>query len=106
MENMIYVLCYRYMEAVVCVVSCLMLLAAMVKRYRRFGMDVFVVSGIMSVLAYTWFVGRMWLKYMQQMATLSVMRVVPETALVVVNILLIAWFCRLAKKHYEPEWHM
>lgn len=106
MEDMIYVLCYRYMEAVVCVVSCLMLLVVMVKRYRRFGMDVFVVSGTMSVLSYTCFVGRMWLKYMQPMATLSVMRVALETALVVVNILLLAWFCRLAKINYEPKWHM
>ncbi len=106
MEDMICVLCYRYMEAAVCVVSCLMLLIAMMKRYRRFGMDVFVVSGTMSVLAYTWFVGRMWLKYMQPMTTLSVMRVVPETALVVVNILLLVWFCRLAKIHNEPKWHV
>ncbi len=100
---MITGLCYRYMEVLVCILSCLLLLVAMVKRYRRFGMDVFVVSGTMSVLAYTWFVGRMWLEYMRPLATLSVMRVVPETTLVVVNILLLAWFCRLAKIHYDPK---
>lgn len=106
MEDMIYVLCYRYMEAVVCVASCLMLLIAMVKRYRKFGMDVFVVSGTISVLAYTLSIGRLWLRYMQPLATLSVMRMVPETILVVVNILLLVWIYRLAKIHYEPKWHV
>ena len=86
--------------------SCLLLLTAMVKRYRRFGMDVFVVSGTMSVLAYTWFVGRMWMRYMQLLATLSMARVVPETVLVVVNILLLTWFCRLAKINNEPKWRL
>ncbi len=40
---------------------------------------------------------------MRPLATLGVMRVVPETTLVVVNILLLAWFCRLAKIHYDPK---
>lgn len=99
MEEMIY----GMMEALVSVASCLLLLVAMVKRYRMFGMDVFTISGTMSVLAYTGFVGKMWVRYMSPLPTLSMMRVMPETVLVIVNIFLLMWFCRLAKVHYEPK---
>ena len=99
MEDMIY----GMMEALVSVVSCLLLLVAMVKRYRMFGMDVFTISGTMSVLAYTYFIGKMWVKYMSPFPTLSMMRVMPETALVIANIFLLMWFCRLAKVHYEAK---
>lgn len=45
-----------YLQGLVCILSCLLLLIPMRKRYKQFGLDVFTISGTASVLGYTYLI--------------------------------------------------
>ena len=117
-----------YFEALLCVGSCLLLLFPLIRRWKRTGMDVFCITGILSMLGYTSIVAQAWLGFlrpylgksvmvqfkqcMQQMLQISydwgmtyeqvnlIYFVYPEVVLLVFNAILFVKLNRLAKKNY------
>lgn len=115
-----------YLQGLVCILSCLLLLIPMRKRYRRFGLDVFTISGTISVLGYAYLIFSNWFNFISPFIGLSfqtqhktlinytkmtgmqwhmsyqsvyiILFVFLGVSLVGMNIILLVWFNRLAKK--------
>lgn len=115
-----------YLQGLVCILSCLLLLIPMRKRYKQFGLDVFTISGTVSILGYTYLIFSNWFNFISPFIGLSfqtqhkalinytkmtgmqwhmsyqsvyiILFVFLEVALIRMNIILLVWFNRLAKK--------
>lgn len=115
-----------YLRGLVCILSCLLLLIPMRKRYKQFGLDVFTISGTVSILGYTYLIFSNWFNFISPFIGLSfqtqhkalinytkmtgmqwhmsyqsvyiILFVFLEVALIGMNIILLVWFNRLAKK--------
>ena len=115
-----------YLQGLVCILSCLLLLIPMRKRYRQFGLDVFTISGTVSVLGYTYLIFSNWFNFISPFIGLSfqtqhkalinytkmtgmqwhmsyqsvyiILFVFLGMALIGSNIILLVWFNKLAKK--------
>lgn len=115
-----------YLQGLVCILSCLLLLIPMRKRYKQFGLDVFTISGTVSVLGYTYLIFSNWFNFISPFIGLSfqtqhkalinytkmtgmqwhmsyqsiyiILFVFLGMALIGTNIILLAWFNKLAKK--------
>lgn len=115
-----------YLQGLVCILSCLMLLIPMRKRYKQFGLDVFTISGTVSVLGYTYLIFSNWFYFISPFIGLSfqtqhkalinyikmtgmqwhmsyqsvyiILFVFLGMALIGSNIILLVWFNKLAKK--------
>lgn len=115
-----------YLQGLVCILSCHLLLIPMRKRYRRFGLDVFTISGTISVLGYAYLIfsnrfnfispfiglsfqtqhkalinytkmtGMQW--HMSYQSVYIILFVFLGMALIGSNIILLVWFNKLAKK--------
>ena len=115
-----------YLQGLVCILSCLLLLIPMRKRYKQFGLDVFTISGTVSILGYTYLIfsnrfnfispfiglsfqtqhkalinytkmtGMQW--HMNYQSVYIIFFVFLGMALIGSNIILLAWFNKLAKK--------
>ena len=123
-----------YFEAILCVGSCLLLLFPFRRRWKRTGMDVFCVTGILSMLGYTYIVAQVWLSFLRPYWGKSVMAqfnlcveqmlrishqwgmtyqqvnliyfVYPEVALLLFNLFLFIKLNRLAKKNFGTQYFM
>ena len=60
-----------YLQGLVCILSCLLLLIPMRKRYKQFGLDVFTISGTVSVLGYTYLIFSNWFNFISPFIGLS-----------------------------------
>lgn len=60
-----------YLQGLVCIPSCLFLLIPMRKRYKQFGLDVFTISGTVSVLGYTYLIFSNWFNFISPFIGLS-----------------------------------
>lgn len=115
-----------YLQGLVCILSCLLLLIPMRKRYKQFGLDVFTISGTVSVLGYTYLIFSNWFNFISPFIGLSfqtqhkalinytkmtgmqwhmsyqsiyiILFVFLGMALIGTNIILLVWFNKLAKK--------
>ena len=115
-----------YLQGLVCILSCHLLLIPMRKRYRRFGLDVFTISGTISVLGYAYLIFSNWFNFISPFIGLSfqtqhkalinytkmtgmqwhmsyqsvyiILFVFLGMALIGSNIILLVWFNKLAKK--------
>lgn len=115
-----------YLQGLVCILSCLLLLIPMRKRYKQFGLDVFTISGTVSILGYTYLIFSNWFNFISPFIGLSfqtqhkalinytkmtgmqwhmsyqsvyiILFVFLEVALIGMNIILLVWFNRLSKK--------
>lgn len=115
-----------YLQGLVCILSCLLLLIPMRKRYKQFGLDVFTISGTVSVLGYTYLIFSNWFNFISPFIGLSfqtqhkalinytkmtemqwhmsyqsvyiILFVFLGMALIGSNIILLVWFNKLAKK--------
>jgi len=115
-----------YLQGLVCILFCLLLLIPMRKRYKQFGLDVFTISGTVSVLGYTYLIFSNWLNFIRPFIGLSfqtqhkalinytkmtgmqwhmsyqsvyiILFVFLGMALIGSNIILLVWFNKLAKK--------
>ena len=115
-----------YLQGLVCILSCLLLLIPMRKRYKQFGLDVFTISGTVSVLGYAYLIFSNWFNFISPFIGLSfqtqhkalinytkmtgmqwhmsyqsvyiILFVFLGVAIIGINIILLAWFNRLAKK--------
>lgn len=115
-----------YLQGLVCILSCYLLLIPMRKRYRRFGLDVFTISGTISVLGYAYLIFSNWFNFISPFIGLSfqtqhkalinytkmtgmqwhmsyqsvyiILFVFLGMALIGSNIILLVWFNKLAKK--------
>ena len=115
-----------YLQGLVCILSCLLLLIPMRKRYKQFGLDVFTISGTVSVLGYAYLIFSNWFNFISPFIGLSfqtqhkalinytkmtgmqwhmsyqsiyiILFVFLGMALIGLNIILLVWFNRLAKK--------
>ena len=115
-----------YLQGLVCILSCLLLLIPMRKRYKQFGLDVFTISGTVSVLGYTYLIFSNWVNFISPFIGLSfqtqhkalinytkmtgmqwhmsyqsvyiILFVFLGMALIGTNIILLVWFNKLAKK--------
>ena len=115
-----------YLQGLVCILSCLLFLIPMRKRYKQFGLDVFTISGTVSVLGYTYLIFSNWFNFISPFIGLSfqtqhkalinytkmtgmqwhmsyqsvyiILFVFLGVALIGMNIILLVWFNRLAKK--------
>lgn len=115
-----------YLQGLVCILSCLLLLIPMRKRYKQFGLDVFTISGTISVLGYAYLIFSNWFNFIKPFIGLSfqtqhkalinytkmmgmqwhmsyqsvhiILFVFLGVALIGMNIILLVWFNRLAKK--------
>ena len=115
-----------YLQGLVCILSCLLLLIPMRKRYNLFGLDVFTLSGTVSVLGYAYLIFSNWFNFISPFIGLSfqtqhnalinytkmtgmqwhmsyqsiyiILFVFQGMALIGLNIILLVWFNRLAKK--------
>lgn len=115
-----------YLQGLVCILSCLLLLIPMRKRYKQFGLDVSTISGTASVLGYTYLIFSNWFNFISQFIGLSfqiqhkalinytkmtgmqwhmnyqsvylILFVFLGVALIGMNIILLVWFNRLTKK--------
>lgn len=115
-----------YLQGLVCILSCLLLLIPMRKRYKQFGLDVFTISGIASILGYAYLIFAKWFNFISPFIGLSfltqhkalinytkmtgmqwhmsyqsvyiILFVFLGVAIIGMNIILLAWFNRLAKK--------
>ena len=115
-----------YLQGLVCILSCLLLLIPMRKRYKQFGLDVFTISGTVSILGYTYLIFSNWFNFISPFIGLSfqtqhkalinytkmtgmqwhisyqsvyiILFVFLEVALIGMNIILLVWFNSLAKK--------
>ena len=115
-----------YLQGLVCILSCLLLLIPMRKRYKQFGLDVFTISGTVSVLGYAYLIFSNWFNFISPFIGLSfqtqhkalsnytkmtgmqwhmsyqsiyiILFVFLGMALIGLNIILLVWFTRLAKK--------
>ena len=115
-----------YLQGLVCILSCLLLLISMRKRYKQFGLDVFTISGTVSVLGYTYLIFSNWFNFISPFIGLSfqtqhkalinyikmtgmqwhmsyqsvyiILFVFLGVAIIGMNIILLVWFNRLAKK--------
>lgn len=115
-----------YLQGLVCILSCLLLLIPMRKRYMHYGLDVFTISGTVSVLGYTYLIFSNWFNFISPFIGLSfqaqhkalinytkmmgmqwhmsyqsvyiTLFVFLGVALIGSNIILLVWFNRLAKK--------
>ena len=52
-----------YLQGLVCILSCLLLLIPMRKRYKQFGLDVFTISGTASILGYAYLIFANWFNF-------------------------------------------
>lgn len=123
-----------YFEAILCVCSCLFLLIPFCRRWKRTGMDVFCVTGILSMLGYSYTVAQAWLSFlspylgrsvmaqfdlcMRQMMDIShqwgmtyqqvnlIYFVYPELVLLLLNLFLFIKLNRLAKKNFGTQYFM
>lgn len=115
-----------YLQRLVYILSCLLLLIPMRKRYKQFGLDVFTISGTVSVLGYTYLIFSNWFNFISPFIGLSfqtqhkalinytkmtgmqwhmsyqsvyiILFVFLGMALIGSNIILLVWFNKLAKK--------
>jgi len=115
-----------YLQGLVCILSCLLLLIPMRKRYKQFGLDVFTISGTTSILGYTYLIFSNWFNFISPFIGLSfqtqhkalinytkmtgmqwhmsyqsvfiILFVFLGMALIGSNIILLVWFNKLAKK--------
>lgn len=115
-----------YLQGLVCILSCLLLLIPMRKRYKQIGLDVFTISGTVSVLGYAYLIFSNWFNFIKPFIGLSfqtqhkalvnytkmtgmqwhmsyqsvyiTLFVFLGVALIGLNIILLVWFNRLAKK--------
>lgn len=115
-----------YLQGLVCILSCLLLLIPMRKRYKQFDLDVFTISGTVSVLGYTYLIFSNWFNFISPFIGLSfqtqhkalinytkmtgmqwhmsyqsiyiILFVFLGMALIGTNIILLVWFNKLAKK--------
>ena len=115
-----------YLQGLVCILSSLLLLIPMRKRYKQFGLDVFTISGTVSVLGYAYLIFSNWFNFIKPFIGLSfqtqhkalinytkmtgmqwhmsyqrvyiTLFVFLGVALIGLNIILLVWFNRLAKK--------
>lgn len=115
-----------YLQGLVYILSCLLLLIPMRKRYKQFGLDVFTISGTVSVLGYTYLIFSNWFNFISPFIGLSfqtqhkalinytkmtgmqwhmsyqsvyiILFVFLGMALIGSNIILLVWFNKLAKK--------
>lgn len=115
-----------YLQGLVCILSCLLLLIPMRKRYKQFGLDVFTISGTVSILGYTYLIFSNWFNFISPFIGLSfqtqhkalinytkmtgmqwhmsyqsvylILFVFLGVALIGMNFILLVWFNRLAKK--------
>lgn len=115
-----------YLQGLVCILFCLLLLIPMRKRYKQFGLDVFTISGTVSVLGYTYLIFSNWFYFISPFIGLSfqtqhkalinyikmtgmqwhmsyqsvyiILFVFLGMALIGSNIILLVWFNKLAKK--------
>ena len=115
-----------YLQGLVCILSCLLLLIPMRKRYKQFGLDVFTISGTVSVLGYAYLIFSNWFNFISPFIGLSLLTqhkalinytkmmgmqwhmsyqsvylilfVFLGVSIIGMNIILLAWFNRLAKK--------
>ena len=112
-----------YLQGLVCILSCLLLLIPMRKRYKQFGLDVFTISGTVSytylifsnwfnfispfighsvqtqhkaLINYTKMTGMQW--HMSYQSVYLILFVFLGIALIGSNIILLVWFNQLAKK--------
>ena len=60
-----------YLQGLVCILSCLLLLIPMRKRYKQFGLDVFTISGTVSVLGYIYLIFSNWFNFISPFIGLS-----------------------------------
>ena len=60
-----------YLQGLVCILFCLLLLIPMRKRYKQFGLDVFTISGTVSVLGYTYLIFSNWFNFISPFIGLS-----------------------------------
>lgn len=60
-----------YLQGLVCILSCLLLLIPMRKRYKQFGLDVFTISGTVSILGYTYLIFSNWFNFISPFIGLS-----------------------------------
>ena len=115
-----------YLQGLVCILSCLLLLIPMRKRYKQFGLDVSTISGTASVLGYTYLIFSNWFNFispfigqsfqtqhkalinytkmtgmqwhMSYQSVYIILFVFLGVAIIGMNIILLVWFNRLAKK--------
>lgn len=115
-----------YLQGLVCILFCLLLLIPIRKRYKQFGLDVFTISGTVSVLGYTYLIFSNWFNFIRPFIGLSfqtqhkalinytkmtgmqwhmsyqsvyiILFVFLGMALIGSNIILLVWFNKLAKK--------
>lgn len=115
-----------YLQGLVCILTCLLLLIPMRKRYEQFGLDVFTISGTVSILGYTYLIFSNWFNFISPFIGLSfqtqhkalinytkmtgmqwhmsyqsvyiILFVFLGMALIGLNIILLVWFNQLAKK--------
>lgn len=115
-----------YLQGLVCILSCLLLLIPMRKRYKQFGLEVFTISGTVSILGYTYLIFSNWFNFISPFIGLSfqtqhkalinytkmagmqwhmsyqsvyiILFVFLGVAIIGMNIILLVWFNRLAKK--------
>ena len=115
-----------YLQGLVCILSCLLLLIPMRKRYKQFSLDVYTISGTVSVLGYAYLIFSNWFNFISPFIGLSfqtqhkalinytkmtgmqwhmsyqsiyiILFVFLGMALIGTNIILLVWFNKLAKK--------
>lgn len=115
-----------YLQGLVCILSCLLLLIPMRKRYKQFGLDVFTISGTVSIFGYAYLIFSNWFNFISPFIGLSfqtqhkalinytkmtgmqwhmsyhsvyiILFVFLGMALIGSNIILLVWFNKLAKK--------
>lgn len=115
-----------YLQGLVCILSCLLLLIPMRKRYKQFGLDVFTISGTASILGYAYLIFANWFNFispfigqsfqtqhkafinytkmtgmqwhMSYQSVYLILFVFLGVALIGMNFILLVWFNRLAKK--------
>ena len=115
-----------YLQGLVCILSCLLLLIPMRKRYKQFGLEVFTISGIASILGYAYLIFAKWFSFispfigqsfqtqhtalinytkmtgmqwhMSYQSVYIILFVFLGVAIIGMNIILLVWFNRLAKK--------
>ena len=111
-----------YLQGLVCILSCLLLLIPMRKRYKQFGLDVFTISGTASILGYAYLIFANWFNFispfigqsfqtqhkafinytkmtgMQWHMSYQSVYIILFVFLIGMNIILLVWFNRLAKK--------
>ena len=115
-----------YLQGLVYILSCLLLFIPMRKRYKQFGLDVFTISGIAPILGYAYLILANWFNFirpfigqsfqtqhkalinytkmtgmqwhMSYQSVYIILFVFLGVALIGMNIILLVWFNRLAKK--------